>query len=111
MDLGHLAPHARHSGRQHPRLPRLYLRHPDPPAAVRGAPMIANTFAVFFTALVQLLLLLPVAPLGEPETVSWLVKALPVVVVPVVGVPWVMVVRVVLVTVKEKVQVPVSPEV
>src|ERR1039457_7363892 len=63
MDLWHLAPHARHSGRQHPRLPRLYLRHPDPPPAVRGAPMIANTFAVFFTALVQLLLLLTVAPL------------------------------------------------
>src|ERR1022692_4951766 len=71
MDLWDLAPHARHSSRQHPRLPRLYLRHPDPPPAVRGAPMIANTFAVFFTALVQLLLLLTVAPL-----VSGLIKTL-----------------------------------
>ena len=39
--FGLVAPDARHAGRQHPRLPRLHLRHADPAAAVRGAPMIA----------------------------------------------------------------------
>src|ERR1039457_621620 len=71
MDLWHLAPHARHSGRQHPRLPRLYLRHPHPPPAIRGAPVISTITSVFFTALAQLLFLLTVAPL-----VSGLIKTL-----------------------------------
>ena len=43
----------------------------------------------------------------EPETLSWPVKALPVVVVPVVGAIWVIAVAL---TVREKLQVPVSPE-
>src|SRR5216683_621764 len=67
MDLRAVAPDARHSGRQHPRVPRVHLRHADPPAVVRSAPMMA----VFLTAVVQLLLLLTVAPL-----VSGLIKAL-----------------------------------
>src|ERR1019366_803856 len=71
MDLPALAPHARHSSRQHPCVSRLYLRHPDPSAAVRGASMISTITAVFFTAFVQLLFLLTVAPL-----VSGLIKTL-----------------------------------
>src|ERR1019366_1120203 len=53
LGLRALAAHARDSGRQHPCLPGVHLRHADPTAAVRGAPMIA----VFFTAVAQLLLL------------------------------------------------------
>src|SRR4030095_10804992 len=66
-DLRLVAPYACHSGGQHPRVPGIYLCHADSPAAVRSAPMMG----VFLTAVVQLLLLLTVAPL-----VSGLIKAL-----------------------------------
>src|ERR1035438_5481536 len=67
MDLRTLAADACDSGRQHTRLPGVHLRHADPAAAIRSAPMIA----VFFTAVLQLLLLLAVAPL-----VSGLIRTL-----------------------------------